>query len=143
MDKAIKTIKLRCKLGSTTLVLTDKGEFLFRAYETARLFGFRDNRSCIRNYSEDGRLVVMETDGGRQPVKCISMEDVIRISGKSRITQAKEMANSLRLIQKDHEIENLKIQNLLLADDLECAIDGLKGIRERLDSVFCDLGLDG
>ena len=143
MHKAIETIKLRCKLGSTTLVLTEKGELLFRAYETARLFGFRDDRSCIRNYSEDGCLIVMETDGGRQPVKCISMEDVIRISGKSRITQAKDMANSLHLIYKDREIENLKIQNLLLADDLECAIDGLKGIRERLDSVFCDLGLDG
>lgn len=143
MDKAIKTIKLRSKLGNITLVLTEKGEFLFRAYETARLFGFRDDRSCIRNYSEDGRLIVMETDGGCQPVKCISIEDVIRIAGKSRIPQAKEMANSLRLIHKDREIENLKIQNLLLADNLECAIDGLKGIREQLDSVFCDLGLDG
>lgn len=143
MDKAIKTINLRSKQGNTTLVLTEKGEFLFRAYEIARLFGFCDDRSCIRNYSEDGRLIVMETDGGRRPVKCISIEDVIRISGKSRIPQAKDMANSLRLIYKDQEIENLKIQNLLLADDLECAIDGLKGIQERLDSVFCDFGLDG
>lgn len=32
MDKAIKTTKLKCKLGHTTLVLTEKGEFLFRAY---------------------------------------------------------------------------------------------------------------
>lgn len=143
MDKAIKTIKLKCKLGSTTLVLTEKGVFLFRAYETARLFGFRDDRECIHNYSEDARLIIMETDGGCQPVKCISMEDVIRISGKSRIPQAKNMANRLRLILKDHEIETLKIKNLLLADELECAIDGLKGIRERLDLLFCDLGLNG
>lgn len=143
MDKAIKTIRLRCRLGNTTLVLTEKEQFLFRAYETARLFGFRDARECIRNYSEDSCLIVMETAGGRQPVKCISMADVIRIAGKSRIPQAKDMANSLRLIQKDHEIEILKIENLLLADDLECAIDGLKGIRERLDSLFCDLGLNG
>ena len=28
MDKAIKTTKLKCKLGHTTLVLTEKGEFL-------------------------------------------------------------------------------------------------------------------
>lgn len=143
MDKAIKTTKLTCKLGHTTLVLTEKGEFLFRAYETARLFGFRDDRECIRSYSEEARLIVMETDGGRQPVKCISMEDVIRIAGKSRIPQAKGMANSLRLIQKDQEIESLKIQNLLLADDLECAIDGLKGMREQLDLLFCDLGVNG
>lgn len=85
----------------------------------------------------------METDGGRQPVKCISMEDAIRIAGKSRIPQAKDMVNSLRLIQKDHEIESLKIQNLLLADDLECAIDGLKGMREQLDLLFCDLVVNG
>lgn len=143
MDKAIKTTKLKCKLGHTTLVLTEKGEFLFRAYETARLFGFRDDKECIRSYSWDARLIVMETDGGRQPVKCISMEDVIRIAGKSRIPQAKDMANSLRLIQKDQEIESLKIHNLLLADDLECAIDGLKGIREQLDLLFCDLGVNG
>lgn len=143
MDKAIKTIRLKCRLGNTTLVLTQKGEFLFRAYETARLFGFRDTRECIRNYSEGSRLIVMETDGGRQPVKCISMDDVIRIADKSRIPQAKDMANSLRLIQKDQEIESLKIQNLLLADDLECAIDGLKGIREQLDLLFYDLGVNG
>lgn len=143
MDKAIKTIRFRCRVGNTTLVLTEKGQFLFRAYETARLFGFRDARECIRNYSEDSSLIVMETAGGRQPVKCISMADVIRIAGKSRIPQAKDMANSLRLIQKDHEIEILKIENLLLADDLECAIDGLKGIRERLDLLLCDLGVNG
>lgn len=143
MDKAIKTIKLKCKLGYTTLVLTEKGEFLFRAYETARLFGFRDDRECIRNYSDESRLIIMETDGGHQTVKCIPMEDMIRIAGKSRIPQAKDMANSLRLIQKDQEIESLRIQNLLLSDDLECAIDGLKGIREQLDSLFCDLGVNG
>ena len=57
--------------------------------------------------------------------------------------QAKDMANSLRLIQKDQEIESLKIQNLLLTDDLECAIDGLIGIREQLDLLFCDLGVNG
>ena len=68
MDKAIKTTKLKCKLGHTTLVLTEKGEFLFRAYETARLFGFRDDKECIRSYSRDARLIVMETDGGgRKP----------------------------------------------------------------------------
>ena len=143
MGKTIKTTNAKCKLGHTTLVLTEKGEFLFRAYETARLFGFRDDRECIRSYSEEARLIVMETDGGRQPVKCISMEDVIRIAGKSHIPQAKGMANSLRLIQKDQEIESLKIQNLLLADDLECAIDGLKGMREQLDLLFCDLGVNG
>lgn len=143
MDKAIKTTKLNCKLGHTTLVLTEKGEFLFRAYETARLFGFRDDRECIRNYSVNARLIIMQTDGGCQPVKCITMEDVIRIAGKSRIPQAKDMVNNLRLIQKDQEIESLKIQNFLLADDLECAIDGLKVIREQLDSLFCDLGVNG
>ena len=143
MDKAIKTTKLKCKLGHTTLVLTEKGEFLFRAYETARLFGFRDDRECIRNYSVNARLIVMQTDGGRQPVKCITMEDVIRIAGKSRFPQAKDMVNNLRLIQKDQEIESLKIQNFLLADDLECAIDGLKVIREQLDTLFCDLGVNG
>lgn len=143
MDKAIKTTKLKCKLGHTTLVLTEKGEFLFRAYETARLFGFRDDRECIRNYSVNARFIVMQTDGGRQPVKCITMEDVIRIAGKSRIPQAKDMVNNLRLIQKDQEIESLKIQNFLLTDDLECAIDGLKVIREQLDSLFCDLGVNG
>lgn len=143
MDKAIKTTKLKCKLGHTTLVLTEKGEFLFRAYETARLFGFRDDRECIRNYSVNARLIVMQTDGGRQPVKCITMEDVIHIAGKSRIPQAKDMVNNLRLIQKDQEIESLKIQNFLLVDDLECAIDGLKVIREQLDTLFCDLGVNG
>ena len=143
MDKAIKTTKLKCKLGHTTLVLTEKGEFLFRAYETARLFGFRDDKECIRSYSRDARLIVMETDGGRQPVKCISMEDVIRIAGKSRIPQAKDMANSLRLIQKDQEIESLKIQNLLLADDLECISDDLRSVREQIEVIFTEFGIDG
>ena len=100
MDKAIKTTKLKCKLGHTTLVLTEKGEFLFRAYETARLFGFRDDKECIRSYSEEARLIVMETDGGRQPVKCISMEDVIRIAGKSRIPRQRTWLTAFVLFRK-------------------------------------------
>lgn len=143
MDKAIKTTKLKCKLGYTTIVLTEKGEFLFRAYETARLFGFCDDKECIRSYSQDARLIVMETEGGRQPVKCISMEDVIRIAGKSRIPEAKEMLHFLHIAQKDMEIKALEIQISLLDDDFECLFDDLRSIREQMDVIFSEFGIDG
>lgn len=143
MNKAIETIKINLRQGNTTLIMTEDDEFLFRAYETARLFEFRDDRECIRNYSANSSLVVMETAGGRQPVKCIPIEDVARIAGKSRLPDAKEMLHTLHIARKDMEIKALKIQNFLLADDFECAIDGLKGVREQLDLLFCDLGVNG
>lgn len=143
MDKAIDTIKINCKLGSTTLVLTEDKEYLFRAYETARLFGFRDDRECIRNYSEDSKLVVMETNGGRQPVKCIPIEDVVRIAGKSRIPEATKILYHLHIVRKDMEIKALKIQNLLLADDFQCISNDLRSVREQIDMIFSDFGING
>ncbi|MGM9722591.1 MAG: hypothetical protein ACI3YG_00630 [Prevotella sp.] len=143
MNKAIETIKINCKHGSATLVLTDGDEYLFRAYETARLFGFRDDRECIRNYSEDSKFVVMETNGGRQPVKCISIEDVARIAAKSRIPEGTEILYHLHIAQKDMEIKALKIQNLLLADDFMCLSDDLKSIREQIGVIFSEFGING
>lgn len=143
MNKAIETIKINCKHGSATLVLTDGDEYLFRAYETARLFGFRDDRECIRNYSADSRLVVMETNGGHQPVKCIPIEDVARIAGKSRIPEATEMLYHLHIAQKDMEIKALKIQNFMLADDFMCISDDLRSVREQIDVIFSEFGIDG
>lgn len=143
MNKAIETIKINCKQGSTTLVLTEDNEFLFRAYETARLFGFRDDRECIRNYSQDSKLVVMETNGGRQPVKCIPIEDVARIAGKSRIPEATTILYRLHIVRKDLEIKALKIQNLLLADDFMCLSDDLKSIREQIGVIFSEFGING
>lgn len=143
MNKAIETIKINCKHGSTTLVLTDGDEYLFRAYETARLFGFRDDRECIRNYSEDSKLVVMETNGGRQPVKCIPIEDVARIAGKSRIPEATKILYHLHIARKDMEIKALKIQNFMLADDFMCISDDLRNVREQIDMIFSDFGIDG
>lgn len=143
MDKAIETIKINCKHGSTTLVLTEDKEYLFRAYETARLFGFRDDRECIRNYSEDSKLVVMETNGGRQPVKCIPIEDVARIAGKSRIPEATKILYHLHIARKDMEIKALKIQNLLLADDFQCISNDLRSVREQIDMIFSDFGING
>lgn len=143
MNKAIETIKINFKQGNTTLVMTEDDEFLFRAYETARLFGFRDDRECIRSYSANSSLVVMETAGGRQPVKCIPIEDVARIADKSRIPEAKEMLHCLHIAQKDMEIKALKIQNFLLADDLECISDDLRSIREQMEVIFSDFGIDG
>ena len=138
MNKAIETIKINCKHGSTTLVLTDGDEYLFRAYETARLFGFRDDRECIRNYSEDSKLVVLETNGGRQPVKCIPIEDVARIAGKSRIPEATNILYHLHIVRKDMEI-----QNFMLADDFMCISDDLRNVREQIDMIFSDFGIDG
>lgn len=143
MNKAIETIKINFKQGNTTLVMTEDDEFLFRAYETARLFGFRDDRECIRNYSANFSLVVMETAGGRQPVKCIPIEDVARIAGKSRIPEAKEMLQCLHIARKDMEIKALKIQNFLLADDFECLSDDLRSIREQMEVIFSEFGIDG
>lgn len=143
MNKAIETIKINCKQGSTTLVLTEDNEFLFRAYETARLFGFRDDRECIRNYSADSKLVVLETNGGRQPVKCIPIEDVARIAGKSRIPEGTKILYHLHIAQKDMEIKALKIQNLLLADDFMCLSDDLKSIRELIGVIFSEFGING
>ena len=143
MNKAIETIKINFKQGNTTLVMTEDDDFLFRAYETARLFGFRDDRECIRNYSANSSLVVMETAGGRQPVKCIPIEDVARIADKSRIPEAKEMPHCLHIAQKDMEIKALKIQNFLLADDFECLSDDLRSIREQMEVIFSEFGIDG
>lgn len=143
MNKAIETIKINFKQGNTTLVMTEDNEVLFRAYETARLFGFRDDRECIRNYSANSSLVVMETAGGRQPVKCISIEDVARIAAKSRIPEAKEMLHCLHIAQKDMEIKALKIQNFLLADDFECLSDDLRSVREQIEVIFTEFGIDG
>lgn len=143
MNKAIETIKINFKQGNATLVMTEDNEFLFRAYETARLFGFRDDRECIRNYSANSSLVVMETAGGRQPVKCMPIEDVARIAGKSRIPEAKEMLHCLHIAQKDMEIKALKIQNFLLADDFECLSDDLRSIREQMEVIFSEFGIDG
>lgn len=143
MNKATETIKINLKQGNTTLVMTEDNDFLFRAYETARLFGFRDDRECIRNYSANSSLVVMETAGGRQPVKCIPIEDVARIAAKSRIPEAKEMLHSLHIAQKDMEIKALKIQNFLLADDLECISDDLRSVREQIEVIFTEFGIDG
>ena len=143
MDKAIKTIKISLKQGIATLVMTEDKDFFFRAYETARLFGFRDDKECIRSYSEDARLIVMETDGGRQPVKCIPIEDVARIAGKSRILEAKEMLHFLHIAQKDMEIKALEIQISLLDDDFECLFDDLRSIREQMEVIFSEFGIDG
>lgn len=143
MNKATETIKINLKQGNTTLVMTEDNDFLFRAYETARLFGFRDDRECIRNYSANSSLVVMETAGGRQPVKCIPIEDVARIAAKSRIPEAKEMLHSLHIAPKDMEIKALKIQNFLLADDLECISDDLRSVREQIEVIFTEFGIDG
>lgn len=143
MDKAIKTIKISLKQGIATLVMTEDKDIFFRAYETARLFGFRDDKECIRSYSEDARLIVMETDGGRQPVKCIPIEDVARIAGKSRILEAKEMLHFLHIAQKDMEIKALEIQISLLDDDFECLFDDLRSIREQMEVIFSEFGIDG
>ena len=143
MNKAIETVKINFKQGNATLVMTEDNDFLFRAYETARLFGFRDDRECIRNYSANSSLVVMETAGGRQPVKCIPIEDVARIADKSRIPEAKEMLHCLHIAQKDMEITALKIQNFLLADDFECLSDDLRSIREQMEVIFSEFGIDG
>lgn len=143
MNKAIETIKINFKQGNTTLVMTEDNEFLFRAYEIARLFGFRDDRECIRNYSANSSLVVMETAGGHQPVKCIPIDDVACIAGKSRLPEAKEILHSLHIAQKDMEIKALKIQNFLLADDLECISDDLRSVREQIEVIFSEFGIDG
>lgn len=143
MNKAIETIKINFKQGNTTLVMTEDNEFLFRAYEIARLFGFRDDRECIRNYSANSSLVVIETAGGHQPVKCIPIDDVACIAGKSRLPEAKEILHSLHIAQKDMEIKALKIQNFLLADDLECISDDLRSVREQIEVIFSEFGIDG
>ena len=143
MNKAIETIKINFKQGNTTLVMTEDNDFLFRAYETARLFGFRDDRECIRNYSANSSLVVMGTAGGCQPVKCIPIEDVARIADKSRISEAKEMLHCLHIAQKDMEIKALKIQNFLLADDFMCISDDLRNVREQIKVIFTEFGIDG
>lgn len=143
MNKAIETIKINLRQGNTTLIMTEDDEFLFRAYETARLFGFRDDRECIRNYSANSSLVVMETAGGRQPVKCIPIEDVARIVGKSRLPEAKEMLHTLHIARKDMEIKALKIQNFLLADDFECISDDLRSVKEQIEIIFSEFGIDG
>ena len=52
MDKATKTIQCEFPDGTATIVITESRELCLRAYETARLFGFRDAKECIRNYAE-------------------------------------------------------------------------------------------
>ncbi len=143
LDKAVKAIKFKCELGYFTLVMTEKGENLFIANEIVRLFRFRDEEECICNYADDARPILIMTDAGYQPVICISMQDFIRLAGKSILPEAKTLAYRFHLDQKDMEIESLKAQNLLLADDLNCAIDGLKDIREQLDSLLSDLDVNG
>lgn len=142
MDKAFKVVKFKCKLGFFTFVQTQEGENLFIANEIAHVLGYGNIREYLRN-SEDARNILMTIDNRCQQVTCISMEDVIRLGSMSDLPQGREFAYNIRLFHKNQEIESLKAQNLLLADDRDYVIDSLKNIREQLDSLFCDLGLNG
>ncbi len=139
MDKAIEIIEIKNSLGTITMVKIEQEDVVFRAYETARLFGFSDDKECIRKYAGNARLVVMETDGGRQPVKCITIEDVVRIAEKSRLPDARFVAANLCVIVLEDRITQFEIANILLRDNLGYAIGCLKGLREQLDEILEDL----
>ena len=139
MDKAIRTIALKNSYGKLTMVQTEAGIVCFRAYETAKLFGFADEKACIRKYAKEPFLVFMDTDGGKQPVKCITMEDVCRIAERSRRPKAELMAAHLMVVIRNHRIQDLEMENICLRDDLEYALDGLKGLQEQLNTILGDL----
>lgn len=139
MDKAIRTIALKNSYGKITMIETEEGVFCFRAYETANFFGFADEKACIRKYANKPFLVLMETDGGKQPVKCINIEDVAIIAQHSRMTKADLMAANLLVAIRNQRIMNLEMENICLRDDLEYALDGLKGLKEQLNTILDDL----
>lgn len=139
MDKAIRTIALKNSYGKVTMVFTEEGIVCFRAYETAKLFGFADEKACIRKYAEEPFLVLMDTEGGKQPVKCITIEDVTRIAQRSRLVKAELMASHLMVVIRNHRIQDLEMENICLRDDLEYALDGLKGLQEQLNTILGDL----
>lgn len=139
MDKAIKTIKIEMKEGAVTMVKTDKDELLFRAYETARLFGFRDDHECVRSYATDPALVVLETPGGHQPVKCIPIWDVAAIAEKSRRPEAEVISLKILTVMRNMQIDELQERNLALRDALQDALDGLKGLKSQLDTILTSL----
>lgn len=139
MDKAIRTIKLTNSFGSITMVITDKNEALFRAYEAATLLGYSDAKACIRKYAKETKLVVMDTDGGKQPVLCTTIDDLDRIAQKSRRADAMLMVAHLRIAIMENHNRDLEIENFMLKYDLGYAIGSLKDLREQLDTILVDL----
>lgn len=139
MDRAIQTIQCEFPGGTTTLVLTSAKEVCLRAYETARLFGFRDDKECIRNHAENPFMVILETAGGNQPVKCISFDDMYAIASKSRLANAGVIADKFLITGQKLKIKVLEFDNMFISDDLHFAIDGLKNLRKQLDEILVDL----
>ena len=136
MDKATKTIQCEFPDGTATIVITESRELCLRAYETARLFGFRDAKECIRNYAEGTFPVVLETAGGHQPVKCIDFVDMLKIASKSRLENAGEISDRLLVIAQKTKIRWLEYDSMFLEEDLGIAIEGLKDLRRQLDEIL-------
>lgn len=136
MEKARNTFKCEFPEGITTIVETTTREVCLRAYETARLFGFRDVKECIRNYAEEPFMVVLETAGGHQPVKCIDIDDMRIIAAKSRLPNAETILHKLLLVCQKIRITWLEYDNMFLREDLDIAIDGLKNLRKQLDEIL-------
>ena len=127
MDKATKTIQCEFPDGTATIVITESRELCLRAYETARLFGFRDAKECIRNYAE-GTF--------HQPVKCIDFDDMLKIASKSRLENAGAISDRLLVIAQKTKIRWLEYDSMFLEEDLGIAIEGLKDLRRQLDEIL-------
>lgn len=139
MDKALEIFKVNTPEGVATIVLDEKNELYVRAYEIAGLFGFKDEKDCIRNYGRDAKMIIIPTQGGNQPVKCIPIDVVNEIANHSRLKTASQIVDKLEIMALRLHAKDLSVTNIILSDDLDYAICSLKDLRKQLDEILFDL----
>lgn len=139
MDKALKTVIAQTPNGEVTIVIDEHKDFWLRAKETASAFGFKDVKECIRNYAKDTKMIVIPTEGGNQPVKCLSFEDMVAIAKASRLNEASQVHDKIIMRAQQERILFLEFDNMFIQDDLNFAICSLKDLRKQLDEILMDL----
>lgn len=106
--KAHTTVLYPSVFGPVTVIVIEDGTVMFRANEVASLLGFSDSKGCVRRYASEADLVEIETDGGVQPVKCISFDDLFEIGIHSRKPRAADFVHELSDFGRKVQIGILK-----------------------------------
>lgn len=141
MDKARRIIRVHLPHGIVVpfIINSEDGWIYLRAYETARLFGFKDVTACIRNHVVESKMIILPTAGGKQPVKCIDIDDIVSIAEHSRLDDAKQIFDKLTIAKFELRMEELENKYYDLLEDKDVAIDGLEEIREQLNEVMREI----